>query len=226
MEKVGFIGGYDKIDLMIYAAKVLESIGKKVIILDTTQKQKARYIVPAINPTTSYVTEFEGIDIAVGFENFESVKRYLGAEDELKYDIALIDIDSSKAIEETEIKITDKIYFVTAFDLYSLKKGIEIIEDFKQPLKLTKIFFTKNFYKEEDEYLNFLSLGKKVIWNENIIYFPFENGDNTAIAENQKIGKIKYTNVSMDFKEGVAYLVSDITGETEKSIKNTIKNLE
>ena len=53
MEKVGFIGGYDKIDLMIYTAKILTAMGKRIIILDTTQKQKSRYIVPAINPTVS-----------------------------------------------------------------------------------------------------------------------------------------------------------------------------
>ena len=29
--------------------------------------------------------------------------------------------------------------------------------------------------KEEDDYLNFLSLGYKIIWNEYRIYFPIEN---------------------------------------------------
>ena len=226
MEKVGFIGAYDKIDLIIYIAKILTVTGKKVIILDTTKKQKSRYVVPAINPTVSYVTEFEGIDIAVGFKCFDSVKDYLGVEKELNYDIALIDLDSVEAIENTEISITDKVYFVTAFDLYSLKKGIESVENLESPLNLTKIYFTKTFLKEEDEYLNFLSLGKKVIWNENIIYFPIESDNDVAIAENQRLGKIKYSNLTPDYKEGIAYLASDITGEKAKNIKNIIKNLE
>lgn len=226
MEIVGFIGGYDKIDLMIYTAKILTAMGKRIIILDTTQKQKSRYIVPSINPTVSYVTEFEGIDIAVGFKDFEAVKKYLGTENELKYDIALIDIDSSRAIVDTGITIADKVYFPTAFDLYSLKKGIEVLENLDNPLKLTKIFFTKTFYKEEDDYLNFLSLGKKIIWNDNIIYFPFESGDDSAIAENQRLGKIKFVNLTVDYKDGIGYLASDISGEKIKNIKNIIKNLE
>ena len=224
MEKVGFIGGYDKIDLMIYTAKILTQMGKRVLILDTTLRQKTRYIIPTINLTTTYVTEFEGIDIAVGFESFEAVKDLLGNE-KLSYDIALIDIDSNECIASTELTITDKVYFTTAFDLYSLKRGIEAIENLENPLKLTKIYFTQSFSKEEDEYLNFLSLGKKVIWNENIIYFPFENGDDSAIAENQRLEKIKYTNLTADYKEGIATLVSDITGERTKNIKNIIKNL-
>ncbi len=59
-----------------------------------------------------------------------------------------------------------------------------------------------------------------------MIYFPIENGDTSAIAENQKLGKIKFKNLSLDYREGVAYLASDISGEKAKNIKNIIKNLE
>lgn len=228
MEKVGFIGGYDKIDLIIYTAKVLTKLGRRILIIDTTEDQKSRYIVPSINPTISYITEFENIDIAVGFKSFETVQNYLGVEDEsqMNYDTILIDIDTGEKIEEMGLNSMDKNYFVTAFDLYSLKKGIETLENLQNPLNLTKIYFTKTFYKEEDEYLNFLSLGKKVIWNDSIIYLPLESGDASAIAENQRLGKIKFKNLTADYKEGIAYLVSNITGEIIKPIKNIIKNLE
>lgn len=228
MEKVGFIGNYDKIDLIIYTAKVLTKLGKKVLVIDATENQKSRYIVPSINPTISYITEFESIDFAVGFENFESVQKYFDVEDEfqLNYDIVLIDIDSSEKITKMNISNLDRNYFVTAFDLYSLNKGVESLNNLTMPFKLTKIYFTKTFYKEEDEYLNFLALGRKVIWNDNIIYLPLESGDASAIAENQRLGKIKFKNLTADYKDGIAYLVSNITGEMVKTIKNTIKNLE
>lgn len=227
MEKVGFIGGYDKTDLIMYIAKILTELGKRVLILDTTQKQKTRYVVPVINPTVSYITDFENIDVAVGFENFEGVQAYLGiGEEPLNYDYALIDVDNISGIDKTGLAITDRTYFVTAFDLYSLKKGMEILTDLRNPLKLTKVFFTKTFYSEDDEYLEFLALGKKVVWGENIIYFPVENGDETAIAENQRLGKIKFKNISADFKEGVAHIVNDIEGNRAREIKNIIKNLE
>ena len=69
MEKIGFIGAYDKTDLILYIARTLVAMGKKVLVVDSTITQKAKYVVPVINPTTTYVTEFEEIDIAVGFEN-------------------------------------------------------------------------------------------------------------------------------------------------------------
>lgn len=227
MEKIGFIGGFDKTDLIIYAAKVLTEMGNKVLILDTTQNQKTRYVVPAINPTISYITEFQNIDVAIGFENFEAIQDYFGVgEGELLYDYALVDLDRVESADKIGISITDKVYFVTAFDLYSLKKGVEILGDLKNPLKLTKVYFSRGFYNEDDEYLEFLALGKKVIWDENIMYFPLDSGDQSSIAENQRLGKIKFKNLTPDYKEGISALISNITGERIKDIKMLIKNLE
>ena len=81
MKKVSFIGAYDNIDFVLYVAKILNSMNKRVLLVDGTINQKAKYIVPNINPSKSYVTEFEQIDVAVGFESFENIKQYLGVDD-------------------------------------------------------------------------------------------------------------------------------------------------
>ena len=73
MKTVGFIGAYDKTDLIVYIARILVALGKKVLVIDATTLQKAKYIVPAISPAKSYITDFEGIDIAVGLYNFTSI---------------------------------------------------------------------------------------------------------------------------------------------------------
>lgn len=226
MEKVGFIGNYDKIDFILYTAKILTSLGKKVLVLDTTLTQKSRYIVPVINPTLSYITVFEEIDVAIGFNTLEQFAEYIGENQHLQYDYILIDIDNHNGIEGTQLKITDKNYFVTAFDLYSLKKGIEILNNLKEPLKLTKILFEREMTKEDDEYLNFLALGKKIVWGDEIIYFPIENGDNLIIAENQKLEKIKFKNLSIQYKSAIEYLVNDITNDDEKKIRNIMKKMQ
>ncbi len=71
MKKIGFIGAYDKTDLMLYIAKILTILDKKVLIMDSTIMQKARYIVPAISPTLKYVTDFEDIDIAIRIYQYQ-----------------------------------------------------------------------------------------------------------------------------------------------------------
>ena len=71
MKVIGFIGAYDKTDMMLNVAKIITTLGKRVLMIDSTLNQKARYVVPVINPTTSYITNFEDIDVAVGFENLK-----------------------------------------------------------------------------------------------------------------------------------------------------------
>ena len=229
MKKVGFIGVYDKIDLILYVAKILTTLGKKVLIVDSTLNQKARYIVPTINPTLKYVTEFEEIDIAVGFEDLEEIILYLGIqnENELEYDIILFDVDNCQKICEYNLKQAPKNYFVTSFDAYSLKKGVEILSQLKEPFSLTKILFAEEILKEEDDYLNYLALGYKVVWNEYRIYFPIENGDLTVIHENQRVAKIKFKKLSFQYKDSLAYIAGEILDETsDTQIRKAIKSIE
>ena len=51
MKKVGFIGAYDKANLIMCLAKILSMKNKRVLIVDTTAEQKFRYIVPTLQPT-------------------------------------------------------------------------------------------------------------------------------------------------------------------------------
>lgn len=83
MKKIGFIGAYDKTDLMLYVAKAAVEVGKSVLVVDATVLQKARYIVPCIAPSKYYITEYEKIDVAVGFSNLDEIKKYLSV-DELR----------------------------------------------------------------------------------------------------------------------------------------------
>lgn len=229
MKKVGFIGVYDKIDLIIYVAKILTTLNKKVLVIDATTIQKARYVVPAINPTITYVTEYEGIDIAVGFQNIQDIKRYLGISEkqELEYDIVLIDTDNIESFKSFKLEESFKNYFVTSFDAYSLKKGLEILNGIDTVINLTKVLFSEEMLKEDDDYLNFLSLGYKIVWNEYRIYFPIENGDLSVIYENQKIAKIKFKKLSVQYKDGLAYISEEILGDvSEFSVRKAIKTIE
>ena len=141
MKTIGFIGAYDKTDMLLNIAKILTIMQNRVLIIDSTINQKAKYVVPAINPTVSYITSFEDIDVAIGFRNMEEIKRYVGNSDE--YDILLVDCDTQERIEEFKLESADKNYFVTSFDMYSLKKGVEILKFLKEQMNLTKILFTK-----------------------------------------------------------------------------------
>ncbi len=229
MEKIGFIGAYDKIDLIIYVSKILTLFKKKILIVDTTINQKAKYVVPAINPTMTYVTEFEEIDIAVGFSNEKEIKRYLGVseEKELEYDIMIVDTDNIEGFENFELHKAKRNYFVTSFDNYSLKKGLEILSNLQEVAALTKVLFAREIIKEEEDYLNYLASKYKIVWKEEKFYFPIENGDLCVIYENQRLGKIKFKKLSAQYKDGLTYIAEEILENIgESSIRKIIKTIE
>ncbi len=227
MKTVGFIGAYDKTDMLLNIAKILTTMQNKVLIIDSTVNQKARYVVPAINPTVSYITSFEDIDVAVGFNNMNEIKRYIGITTELPYDILLVDADTENKIEEFNLYTSFKNYFVTSFDIFSLRKGIEILNNIKVPINLTKILYAREVLKEEDDYLNYISLGYKVNWNEEKIYFPIENGDLSVISENQRVQKIKFRKLSVQYRDSLGYIAQQILEHKNDSyIRKAIKLIE
>ena len=207
MKWIGFIGAYDKTDLIIYISKLLVENGLKVLVVDGTILQKTRYTVPCIEPSIYYVTTYEDIDVAIGFQTLQDIKEYMGVK-EFEYDIIFIDVDNSEKFESLGVGVVEEIYFVTAFDNYSLKKGLEIIGKSEQKLPMTKVLFSRQMDRDEDEYLNFISFYYAVKWNKNKIYFPFEVGDNSIIIDNQRSARISFRELSQEYKDGMLELIS------------------
>ncbi len=229
MKNICFIGAFDKLDLILYVAKIMKTLGKKVLVVDATMLQKSKYIVPTINPTKSYITRFEDIDIAVGFENYEEIERYIGytEEQKMKYDYALVDIDEAEIFENFNNEYTIKNYFVTSFELYSIRKGLETISQIKKPIKITKLTFSKEISEQDDYYLDYLALGYKIIWEDNKINFPYNTEDVENMIENQKNSKIKTKGLSQQYKDCLEYLIIDIIPDINvNNLKRVMKIIE
>ena len=232
MKKIGFIGATDKTDLIVYVAKVLELLGKKVLVVDTTIMQKTKYVVPSISPTKAYITDFDRVDYAVGFDSSENLARYLGLKenekiDDLNYDYMLIDIDREDIIDNFEIEEYGKNYFVTTFDIYSLRRGIEILKNISGSFNLSKILLNYDMKKEDEEYLNYLTMDSKVIWDEFTIYIPLLDENQRQIEDNQRVYKARIRRLIPEYQEGIIYIVQNILGDLSvNKIRKMIKERE
>mgnify|MGYP004603139567 CR=1 FL=1 len=237
MKKIGFMGAYDKANFIIYTAKILKLLNYNVLVVDASSIQKIKYVIPSINPTKSYITSFEDIDFAVGFESWDEIERYFGIkydsnDEEMKtkvnnnlYDYILFDIDSTERMESFDIENADKNYFVTSFDMFSLRKGIDIFKNLNKPMNLTKIVFAYETSKEDEEYLNYISLEYRINWKNYTLYFQILGEDNKIFEENQRLEKIKFRRLSINYKESLAYVVQDICkNENIGKIKRTMKD--
>lgn len=229
MKNVCFIGAYDKLDLILYISKIIKNLKKKVLIIDATTLQKARYIVPAINPTKSYMTSYEDIDIAIGFESYEDIEKYIGLTEgqKMHYDYALVNVDDANLFKNFNNQDTIKNYFVTNLDLYSIRKGLEVIKQIEKPIKITKLIFSREINEEDDYYLDYLALGYKIIWEDEKINFPYNTEDLEVMMENQKVFKIKTKGLSQQYKEDLEYIITDIIPDINLvNLRRIMKNIE
>ena len=228
MEKINFIGAYDKTDSIMYIAKILTEMKKKVIIVDATITQKTKYVIPTIDNRSEYIANYANIDFAIGFTNYNDIKTYLGMPQSaaFTYDYMLIDIDNSDLLNNFDVYSSKKNYFVTSFDLYALKKGVEVLKRLSLPVEIMKVYFSNLMSQSEDDYFNYIATGCRVKWNQDKIYFPFDNGDSTVIIENQRAAKISFRNLSTEYKDGLLELAQQIVPETRNGeIKRIIKNI-
>lgn len=229
MKNICFIGAFDKLDLILYISKIISNFGKKVLIVDATQLQKSRYIVPTINPAKAYITTFYDMDIAVGFESYQQIERYIGDVEGqgMKYDYALVNADNGDIFSNFNNEYTIKNYFVTSYDLYSIKRGLEAIKQIERPIEITKVIFSTGMDLEDDYYIDYLSLGYKVIWNDSKINFPYETQDMENMIENQKISKILIKGLTPQYKENLEYIITDILPDINVSnLRKIMKNME
>ena len=216
MEKINFIGAYDKTDSIMYIAKILTEMKKKVIIVDATITQKTKYVMPTIDNRSEYIANYANIDFAIGFTNYNDIKTYLGMPQSaaFTYDYMLIDIDNSDLLNNFDVYSSKKNYFVTSFDLYALKKGVEVLKRLSLPVEIMKVYFSNLMSQSEDDYFNYIATGCRVKWNQDKIYFPLLNEDLDVIKENQRLSKIRFKGLSNEYKTSLMEWTQDICGDS------------
>lgn len=227
MEKINFIGAYDKTDSIMYIAKILTEMKKKVIIVDATITQKSKYVIPTVENKNEYITNYSNIDFAIGFTNYNDIKTYLGMPQSaaFTYDYMLIDIDNSDLLNNFDVYSSKKTYFVTSFDLYALKKGVEVLKRLSLPVEITKAYFSNLMSQTEDDYFNYIATGCRVKWNQDKIYFPLLNEDLDVIKENQRLSKIRFKGLSNEYKTSLMEWTQDICGDSN-GVKKACRQIE
>lgn len=228
MERIAFIGSYDKTDYILYVAKTLNIMGFSVIVVDTTALQKSRYIVPTLTPTQQYITTFENIDVAVGFQAMQQLREFSvkTTGKDIEYDYMLVDVDSARGYVGFGAETAKKQYFMTTIDTFALKRGLMAFTHVQNSALVTRLIFSKEMLSDEITYIDHLSKKLKIRWNNELVYFPFENGDQSAIYANQRSSKIRIKGLSTQYLDGLKFTVEDITDKKSSEVNKAIKILE
>ncbi len=212
MEQIGFIGAYDKKDLLLNICATLNYLGKSTLIVDATFMQRLRYIVPNTNNNkyNVYVSEYHGIDVAIGFMNLNSIAQYLGTQ--LNYDYIFIDTDNVQTLNSFMIPALNKIFFATSYDVFDEQRGIEILKFIQRPVVLTKVILSADINDKQDNYLNnLIAMNNNIKWNERKVQFADEISNRRCTLENQLTKEIKFKNYTSTYKDSLEYITSLIT---------------
>ncbi len=227
MEQIGFIGAYDKKDLLLNIAAVLNYFGKKTLIVDATSIQRFRYVVPMVNntPSPTFVSEYNEIDVALGFMNLNGIAQYLGKN--LNYDYILIDTDNLQTLNSFMIPALKKVFFVTSYDEYDLQRGIEILRYIQSPVLMSKIVLSADITPEQDAKLDHLTENLNVKWKEEKVQFADETANRRVTLENQISKIIKLKNYTSTYRDSLEYVVSLLTDASidSSNLKRALKKI-
>ena len=227
MEQIGFIGFYDKKDILLNIGKIYSCIGKRTLVVDATMMQRMRYIVPNVsaNHSITYVSEYEGTDVAVGFMNLGQIAQYLGT-NQLNYDFIIIDSDNIQTMYSFMIPSMKKIFYVTSYDKFEVEKSKELFENINKPLQLTKVIISSNLNANEDKYLVH-TLENNLIKFDRKVEVLFEDTDRNRAAtlQSQLVQNISFKNYSSTYKDSLEYLAALIAEDmiSQSEIKSVIK---
>lgn len=242
MKSIGFVGEMDKTGLLLCVGKMIASLGAKVMLVDATKAQKTRYVVPLVmdNETQEqYITQHDGVEVAVGFNNILELKKYLlsKGEDFSEYEYILIDSDNEEMCEEYDIKSANRLFFVTTFDKMHLAKGVELLkfvcaskrrEDPNGSINIEKVlaYTQTNIKAVDDRYIERLTENLPISWITEKIIVSYDEGDLSAFVQNQYRNKIEFKELTGQTKIGIIDIVSVVTGEDKARLKKVLKSIE
>ena len=154
----------------------------------------------------TYVSEYDGVDVAIGFMNLNGIANYLGKN--IDYEYILIDTDNPQTFNSFILQNSKINFFVTSYDEFELQRGLEIILATRTQLQLTKLIISSDLNNKHEEYLNHLFENFPVAWNQLKVEFTDLDVDRRMTLINQLIKQIKLRGYSSTYKDSLEYLTS------------------
>lgn len=238
MKKLCFVGGMDKLDIIKYVATIIRGATmeqKSCLIVDFTEIQKTRYLIPSIEITKpekgqKYITTEAKVDIAVGYNNYNELVQE-GILDNMsdtgkKYDFVFFDVDNKEALASIPLDVEDKVFMMTTLDIYSLEKAVEAFAGYNSDREVNRVIFGKKITAQSMNYISYLTKDLNIRYEEHIITFPYDNGDLTIIHENQRARRLNLKPFSNQFKTALSSLTEMVDNTIIREVSKYMKILE
>lgn len=233
MKVIGLIGYVDKYDFAINLAKSINIMNKSVLVVDATLDSKLKYIVPSLdNIGKAYVTQYNNIDFAVGFDSMYDIENYM-CEQSINiglYDYIIIDIDSPKTYEFFRTRGIDKTYFFIHTDVLAVAKNKDIIKAIKvynpdeAGIKMTKVIFKDYMSRAAEDYFEKQIEGYNIKWDENLYEMFMDERDKVVNTDSQFSGIIDLKKHTTPYLNVISEITANILEDV--SYKEVLKQIK
>lgn len=233
MQVIGLVGYMDKYDFVMNLARTINIMEKSVLVVDATLDQKLKYVVPALdNIGRSYVTQYNNIDFAVGFNSMHDVENYMieqGININL-YDHILIDIDSPKGYELFRTRGINKTYLFLDTNVLSLSKNKELVKAMRvytqqgDNLELSRVWFKAYLSRASQEYFDKQIEEYNAKWMDPEYEIPYDERDKMEDIDSELSGIINIKKHSKMYISAIADMTAEIVEDVNsKMVLNKIK---
>lgn len=233
MKVIGLLGYKEKVDLVTSLAKTIQMMGKAVLVIDATADQKYKYVIPTLDVIEkAYVTQFDSVDYAVGFESMNDVENYM-TKQKINiglYDYVFIDIDNSNTYEFFRSRTFNKIYLIMDTSMLGYKKNLEILNSIKiysvdeVEAKITRILYRGYMTRTSEKFLEMKFKAIEANWDEREYEIVESEQDMMLYLDFQISGFIQIRKHSRMFRASVTDMVVQIMEEvTPSEVKRAIR---
>ena len=221
MQVIGLVGYMDKYDFVMNLARTINIMDKSVLVVDATLDQKL-----------TYVTQYNNIDFAVGFNSMHDVENYMieqGININL-YDHILIDIDSPKGYELFRTRGINKTYLFLDTNVLSLSKNKELVKAMRvytqqgDNLELSRVWFKAYLSRASQEYFDKQIEEYNAKWTEPEYEIPYDERDKMEDIDSELSGIINIKKHSKMYISAIADMTAEIVEDANsKMVINKIK---
>lgn len=224
MQAIGMYGYVDKYDFVIATAKTLGIMGRSVLVIDATSDEKYRYIVPSIDKSQCYLTQYSDIDFAVGFSSYEQLQSYLTEKgiDIDRYSYVIVDVENYEGYRKFKALEVGKAYMFIDTNVVSVARNDELVrvmrgENPEKELLFTKVLYRAYMSRAANNYLEEKIDNYAVKWSDENYEVSMDEQDVMVNIDSQYSGIIdikKHTKTYVLYIcEFVAKILGDVTGK-------------
>lgn len=231
MQVIGMYGYVDKYDFVIATARTLNIMGRSVLVIDATSDEKYKYIVPSIDNSQKYITQYGEVDFAIGFESYESLTEYLIEKniDINLYSYVLIDVESADMYTKFKSAPVDKAYMYIDTNVLSVAKNDELVhrmreENPEKELVFSKILYRAYLSRAATNYLEEKINNYAVKWTDEVYDISNDEQDVMVNIDSQYSGLIDIRKHTKTYILYMCEYISKILGDV--SPKDVFKEIK